>query len=73
MRIPIQSQPIMRKVSTRRINDGTALVYPSCIPLKERLEDCEDWAGRCSVQDGCRGCKLGVSLYCLANPAACCQ
>lgn len=44
-----------------------------CEPLKERLEHCEDAFGRCRRDDGCPGCKAGVTLYCATFPKNCCK
>lgn len=69
MKLPIQAQPILRKVSTQRISYGSSMVHPQqvfCIPLSERLASC-DWGDKTDM----RFCRLDQIYQCALYPASC--
>ncbi len=79
MKLPIQSQPVLRNVSTARISLGSSMVHPQreCRSRATRLvEDCDCNLGRFAETEDrirCISCRLGTNIFCDTNHAACCE
>ena len=73
MKLPIQSQPVLRNISTARISYGSSMVHPQgCVPLWERNALCPRGGRTIESQIERLSCRLGNSIFCTSNPAACC-
>jgi hypothetical protein len=73
MKLPIQSQPVLRNISTARISYGSSMVHPQegCKTILERFRDCKETYSNRDDRPGLIGCRLGATVFCAANPDLC--
>ena len=74
MYCPIQSQPVLRNISTARISYGRSMVHPQfCITLGDRIKSCWEFAKLDPPVRPPIGCIAGEHITCRMFPDQCCM
>jgi hypothetical protein len=74
MKLPIQSQPILRNVSTARINYYSSMIHPqeSCDKsLVGRWKACRETFWRKEDKPALNACRMAEAAACAWDPASC--